>query len=278
MSITIPFNSKTYDRNEPNENLCVTQDGTKYTEQSTKSKKSYNLKYKQYDITTSSILYIYPILQHIFGVATNKELSELDWDYTHWHFKVTNEKKLSNHDLIFNVLLNLGDKFNTPISIDELEKKQYLTGRGWGGERPREIYYKYGFPLYTPSTKKTLKKNMRQFECPFPICSINPFRKAIVKNSDEKKCFTCGCKDGDINIFGHPCKFEKGHLDPHINGGNSEARYQCKQCNSFYKDKITWDTETGKPTFNTYAILRDAPKKEIIKNMKILGFTAGHFQ
>ena len=37
------------------------------------------------------------------------------------------------------------------------------------------------------------------------------------------------------------------------------------------KDKIKWNPDTGKPTFNLYAILRDAPKKEIIDNLKILG-------
>ena len=51
-----------------------------------------------------------------------------------------------------------------------------------------------------------------------------------------------------------------------------KQRYKC--CNSFYKDIINWNPDTGKPTFNSYAILRDAPKNEIIDILKILGFTS----
>ena len=182
-------------------------------------------------------------------------------------------KKLPDWANILNCLLNLGTKFNKPIDIETLEEVKLNDKRGWGGERPREVYYKLGFPLYTPRTKKSLINGKRLFECPFPICRINPERKAIVSGtSTEKKCFTCGCKEGDTNIFGNPCKFEKGHFDPHINGGNETAGNQCKQCNSFYKDKVSWDYKTGKPTFNSYAILRDAPKKEIIKHLIRLGF------
>ena len=132
-----------------------------------------------------------------------------------------------------------------------------------------------GFPLYTPKTKKSLKNSERLFECPFPICRINPERKAIVSDiSTEKKCFTCGCKDGEKSFFGNICNFEKGHFDPHILGGDDIAGHQCKWCNSFYKDKITWNSNTGKPIFNPYAILRDVPKSEIIQNLKTLGFTS----
>ena len=75
------------------------------------------------------------------------------------------------------------------------------------------------------------------------------------------------------NIFGNICNFEKGHFEPHILGGANTAGNQCKWCNSFYKDKITWNPETGKPTFNSYAILRDEGKSKIIQNLKLLGFT-----
>ena len=89
----------------------------------------------------------------------------------------------------------------------------------------------------------------------------------------EIKCFTCGLKEGEQNIFGNISNFEKGHFDPHINGGNVLSGNQCKWCNSFYKDKITWNAKTGKPIFNSYAILRDTSKNKIIQNLKKLGFT-----
>ena len=129
--------------------------------------------------------------------------------------------------------------------------------------------------MYTSSTNKGLKNGQRLFICPFPICNINPERKAIVLDSStEKKCFTCGCREGEKDYFGNICNFEKGHFEPHINGGPDNAAYQCKWCNSFYKDKINWNPYTGKPTFNPYAILRDAPKNEIIATLKSLGFTS----
>ena len=38
---------------------------------------------------------------------------------------------------------------------------------------------------------------------------------------------------------------------------------QCKWCNTFYKDKITFDIEKQKVEFNLYAILRDSSEKDI---------------
>ena len=189
---------------------------------------------------------------------------------------ITSNKKLPPWAVILNYLLNIKE-FNKPFNIKilDLNKTHPLTDyRGWGGERPREVYYKLGFPFYTPATNQSLKNSERLFKCPFPICTINPKRKAIVSSSTEKKCFTCGCKEGEKNYFGNICKFEKGLFEPHMHGGVDTAAYQCKWCNTFYKDKITWNPETGKPTFNLYAILRDASKNQIIHNLKLLGFTS----
>jgi len=208
------------------------------------------------------------------------ELSKYEWDYDKWNVEITSNKQLPNWANILNCLLNLREDFNKPINIDKLIKLVKLTDkRGWAGERPREVYYKMGFPLFTPRTNKTLKIGERLFECPFPICSINPQRKAIIlKTITEIKCFTCGSKDGEKNIFGNICNFEKGHFDPHILGGANYSGNQCKWCNSFYKDKINWNYKTGKPIFNLYAILRDAPKNEIIKNLKALRITPKDFE
>ena len=230
-------------------------------------------------IITNNIHESYIILQSIRGVETLQNLSKLSWDYSKWNVEITSKKKLPDWGNILNHLLNDVENFNKPIKIKELEKISLNDKRGWGGERPREVYYKFGFPFYTSKTKKYLSNSERLFECPFPICRINPNRKAIVNdNSKEKKCFTCGIKEGEKNRFGNICKFEKGHFDPHINGGAETAGHQCKWCNSFYKDKITWNAETGKPTFNSYAIIRDAPTNEIIKHLKTLGFTPEDLQ
>ena len=60
--------------------------------------------------------------------------------------------------VLLNCFLNLKNKYNIPIEIEKLENEYGLKikdKRGLGGERPRELNYKFGFPYYTSSTKKT---------------------------------------------------------------------------------------------------------------------------
>jgi len=276
-SICLDYNSDTYNLENPNNKLLVKINGLIYQTDSLSEKKPIiKLTYDNQCILSNNIHHIYVVLQYIKGITTLVNLSKYEWDYSKWNVCITSNNKLPDWANILNCLLNLGEKFNKPLDIKMLHEMITLNDkRGWGGERPREVYYKMGFPLFTPKTKKTLKNSARLFECPFPICRINPQRKALISDiSTEKKCFTCGCKEGEKNIFGNICNFEKGHFDPHILGGDDTAGYQCKWCNSFYKDKITWNSDTGKPIFNSYAILRDAPRIEIIQNLKTLGFTS----
>ena len=278
--VYIDYDSETYNLENSLEKsnytkLVVKQTRHYYqTEPFSEKKPIINFTYNNISIKSNNIHHIYVILQYIYNKKTLIELSKHEWDYSKWTVQITSEKKLPDWANILNYLLNFKE-FNKVIKIEQLEENVKLNDkRGWGGERPREVYYKLGFPLYTSGIKKSLKNSERLFECPFPICPINPKRKAIVPSSfTVKKCFTCGCKEGDKNYFGNICNFEKGHFEPHILGGVDTAAHQCKWCNSFYKDKITWNQETGKPKFNSYAILRDAPKNEIIRNLKLLGFT-----
>ena len=79
--------------------------------------------------------------------------------------------------------------------------------------------------------------------------------------------------EGQINMFGLTCYFEKGHFQPHMSSSNSQVvATQCKWCNTFYKDKISWDPDSRKPSFNLYAILRDTPRVEIIQCLQRLAF------
>ena len=275
-NIEIKYNSETYNLTNSNDTKLVIKKGCEYQTVSLSEKKPIiKLTYDRIYIKANDILDIYLILQHIMEKTTLIDLSNYEWDYSKWNIEITHNKKLPDWANILNCLLNLGE-FNKPIHIKKLEEIVKLNDkRGWSGERPREVYYKFGFPWYTPRTKKSLKNKQRLFMCPFPICKINPERKAVVpKSSTEIRCFTCGCREGEKDYFGNICNFEKGHFEPHINGGVDTAAHQCKWCNSFYKDKINWNPDTGKPTFNSYAILRDAPKNEIIDNLKILGFTS----
>lgn len=276
--LEIEYNSNTYNlENSSDTKLTVKKtDLNKYrTEPLLEKKPIVKLTYDNISIESNNIHHIYVILQYIYDKKTLIELSKHEWDYSKWNVLITSNNNLPDWANILNCLLNLDKNFNKPFDIKKLEENVKLNDkRGWGGERPREVYYKLGFPLYTPKTKKSLKNSERLFECPFPICKINPERKAIVSDSStEKKCFTCGCKEGEKNYFGNICNFEKGHFDPHILGGADTAAHQCKWCNSFYKDKINWNPNTGKPIFNSYAILRDESKSKIIQNLKLLGFT-----
>jgi hypothetical protein len=279
--ITIEYNASTYNIENSDTSLSVEKTDNTYKVHPLKEKKPIiTIQYKEITIITDGIHTGYVVLQHIYNTKTLLELSKLHWDYNEWQVKIVSDKKLPDWANILNCLLNLGDQFNKHLNINDLDKVVSLNDkRGWGGERPREVYYKLGFPLYTSKTKKSLSNSQRLFECPFPICTINPERKAVVSlDIHEKKCFTCGLKEGESNIFGNTCHFEKGHFEPHIVGGAVTSGNQCKWCNSFYKDKICWNEKTGKPTFNSYAILRDAPKREIIQHLKDLGFTPKDFE
>lgn len=275
--LDIDYNSNTYNLSEPNKKISVNKCDNRY-EISTLSEKKImlTLYYDNISISSNDIHHIYVVLQYIMNKTTLLDLSKYEWDYSKWKFKISHNKDLPSWAIVLNFLLNLKE-YNKPFNIKtlELNKKYPLPdARGWGGERPREQVYKKGFPLYTSATKKSLKNCERLFECPFPICRINPDRKAVVSDvSSTLKCFTCGVKEGEKDKFGKEVSFEKGHYDPHILGGAETAGNQCKWCNSFYKDKVIWNLDTGKPKFNSYAIMRDASKNEIIKNLKLLGFT-----
>jgi len=227
---------------------------------------------------SNDILYLYVILQYYYKVDTIIKLYKNNfWDYNLWKIIISTIKennKLPDHFILLNCFLNLKEDYNKPIEISKLEKEYKLIikdKRGLGGERPRELNYKYGFPYFTSSTNKILKNSQRIFICPFPIEKINPKRKALVDiNTKINKCFTCGCIEGDTDIFGNICNFEKGHLIPININNTSKALMQCKWCNTFYKDKIIWNIEKGKPEFNAYAIIRDLKKTELIKILKQL--------
>jgi hypothetical protein len=277
VQVEIAYNSDTFNLENPNGMLKVNVHGTEYEVSAISEKKPIvEINYNSQKIRTNDILEAYVILQYIREAKTLIGLSKLEWDYSKWKVEITSKKDLPSWAIVLNYLLNM-EEFDKAFNIKNmgLNKTHPLPdARGWGGERPREQVFEKGFPFYTSSTKKSLKNSERLFECPFPILSINPTRKAVVKNkSTEMKCFTCGTKEGETNCFGNICNFEKGHFVPHINGGAETAGDQCKWCNSFYKDKISWDSATGKPTFNAYAILRDAPKRKVIEDLKRLGFT-----
>ena len=290
--LTIKYNNNTYCIDNPNKDIEVKKDiknnNVNYLcNSSNKDKDKYKycvlFTYKNVKITLNikssiEILLLYIILQYHYLVTNIQELINIQiWDYYLWNINIShlNDEELPDHLILLNCFLNLKDKYDTPIEITELENSYKLKikdKRGLGGERPRELNYKYGFPYFTSSSKKYLNNSQRVFICPFPIENINPQRKSIVSSSTrETKCFTCGTKEGEINIFGQICNFEKGHLTPIKCENTTKSYWQCKWCNTFYKDKIIWNEMTNKPEFNYYAIIRDMKKSEIINVIKQLG-------
>lgn len=274
--IKIEYNSETFNLKDPNECITVEKCNDTYTSASQNSKYIIDFRYKNLQIKTYNIHILYVVLQYIYGVSTIIELSKLDWDYTQWKIEITSSKStnpLSSNMTILQHILNL-PTYGVPMKVRDLENECPLTdARGWGGERSREVYYKFGFPIMTNALlPNLLKSGERVVICPFPIERINPTRKANIRPGDELKCFTCGDKEGDLDKFGKTVKFERGHCEPHILGGSDFARHQCKWCNTMYKDKITWDAETYKPTFNVYAVIRDAPKNVVLDALKRLGY------
>lgn len=275
MDIKLDYNSKTFNLEDSDKSINIHISDNTYTSFDKKSKYNVLFTYKNITVRTRNIHILYVILQYIYGVATIIDLSKLVWDYSQWNVDITHSnptKRLSDVMVVVKYILNL-PIYGIPLKSDDLQQICPLIDiRGWGGERPREAKYKLGFPLMTRKTCRSLKRGERMIMCPFPIKSINPKRIATVNPGDSKKCFTCGKSEGELNNFGEIIKFERGHLKPHISGGSDVARYQCKWCNTFYKDKITWNEETNKPEFNVYAIVRDAPIKELRDSLKKLGY------
>ena len=282
-NLTLKFNDNTYCILNGNKTINIKKTLNNYY-YSMNNNKYYllftykNIKIEIYFKSSIEILLLYVILQLHYNVTTIIELFNIEkWDYNLWSIKIIsiNNDELPDHLILLNCLLNLNNQFNKPINIEELETKYNLKikdKRGLGGERPRELNYKFGFPYFTSSTKKFLSNSQRIFICPFPIENINPQRKAIINdNNITIKCFTCGTIEGEINIFGEICKFEKGHLKPIKLENTINSMWQCKWCNSFYKDKLIWNSITNKPEFNYYGIIRDMKKKDIIKIIKELG-------
>ena len=283
--ISIKYNNKTYNLENSNDELLVYKKNKEYKINCENKKYNLYFTYEEIEIIielkNTNILQLYVILQYIYKVHNLIELSKLEWNYNNWFIEITpNENKtLPDHLILLNYFLNLQEKFNKPITVDEIMNYVKLRDRrGIGGERPRELNYKYGFLYYTSSIKKSLKNSERLFICPFPIGTINPERKAITEENNEVKCFTCGCKKGEKNIFGNVCNFENGHLIPMKVENTTKSYNQCKWCNTFYKDKIIWDINTKKPKFNIYAIMRDTSKNELIKQMKNLGIKSTDFE
>jgi hypothetical protein len=216
--IIIKYNNNTYCIDNPNKDILIKKyiknNNVKYLcNLSNKDKYCVSFIYKNIEISLNikssiEILLLYVILQYHYLVINIQELINIQvWDYNLWNINISPliDNELSDHLILLNCFLNLKDKYNTPIYISELEndyKLKIKDKRGLGGERPRELNYKYGFPYYTSSTKKYLNNSQRIFICPFPIENINPQRKTIVNNSTtDKKCFTCGTREGEINIF-----------------------------------------------------------------------------
>jgi len=288
-TIEIIYNKNTFCLQNPTTHLRVTkvpeEEIFKYIYISNKQNYKVDFTYKNINIilhikNSIEILLLYVILQHHYMVNDIQCLVNAEeWDYMLWNINISSvvNGALPDHLILLNCFLNLKDNFNKPLDvlfIEEQYKLKIKDRRGLGGERPRELNYKFGFPYFTSSTKKYLNNGQRIFICPFPIESINPERKAIINSGEFIKCFTCGTKEGETNIFGQICNFEKGHLIPMKYKNTIHSSWQCKWCNTFYKDKIIWNNVTGKPEFNCYAVMRDTQKKNLICFIKQLGISA----
>ena len=273
--IKIEYNSETFNLKDPNEFIIIEKCDDTYTSSHKKLNYIVNFTYKNIHIQTHNIHILYVILQYVYGVTTIIELSKRNWDYTQWNVKITSsnpEEQLSCCMRAVQYILNR-PSYGVPMKTVDLDNECPLDRRGWGGERSREVCYKLGFPLMTNKTlPNRVKRAERVILSPFPTEPINPNRVANIIPGDERKCFTCGVQEGDLDKFGNPVKFEHGHMEPHISGGSNLARHQCKWCNTFYKDKISWNVKTNKPEFNLYAIIRDAPRNKVLDILKKLGY------
>lgn len=284
-TLKINYNKESFNLDKPTDTLDIlltSKDNKKdYQIKNKKHKFILNFTYENISITiemlnTSDVLKLYVILQYHFKNLTIKDLYEKNkWNYDNWKVNIMPKKDiiLNDHLKLLNFYLNLKDKFNKNLELKYFEENVKLKDkRGHGGERPREINYQLGFPLQTHSTNKQIPNGYRLFVCPFPIDNINPLRKAINSSNCENKCFTCNRTENDLDIFGKKIIFEKGHLVPIKKENTTKSLPQCKWCNTFFKDKLSFNFESEKVEFNLYAILRDSSEKDIKDVLNKLGY------
>lgn len=184
----------------------------------------------------------------------------------------------SDQAIIMTMIMGLPrEVFGKPVDVAYLKERlgRTLKGRGLAGERLRELMYMYGFDIYTRSMDRQLKNMQMRITGPFPVNPPNP-RRTVVNlltgnGPGPCRCFTCGRYENEADAMGQPIRFEKGHLDPHnhnTNASESSCMMQCLHCNKAYKDYVAFDS--GKPSFNLYAIMRDSSRSELMTAMKRL--------
>ena len=249
-----------------------------FSEKNPKYKMILTHSLKRYIVHTksSSPLYLFTLMLINYNVKTFEELKPFFDNKISFSVEFLNDKaKYTEHLKLLVLFLNMDCGTYDGSFLEAELKNKYnleLSGRGIQGERPRELKYKFGFPIYSHYTDKSLKMNEYKVVSKLPYLPKNTSRKAI-NIIDNKKCFTCNRQEGDKNIWGEVCRFEKGHLNPVNVDNNSVKSYnQCKWCNTFYKDYINFDMEKQKIKINEYAIIRDMPKKKLKKILKELNY------
>lgn len=168
-----------------------------------------------------------------------------------------------------------------------------MAGRGIEGERAREFRYELGYPFITSEQDKNVPDGFCRVDLPFPTLMRNERRNAdvnlekadwselleLLKKEPEKlRCFECGLFEGETNKIGQKTKFEKGHLQTHLSGGNvsqENITAICKYCNSKQKDIYSYDPISKKKIFHIIPFLKNkkiSEKKEafeyLLKHLK----------
>ncbi len=241
-------------------------------------------------IDTKDITYnIWEVLEYLLQKENKNIIDDLDFNLDvkpKQKGKYTEKQKLI---LFFSKKGNWGKLWTYDEAREEMLKEGLsMSGRGIEGERPREFRYDLGYPFITSEQDKDVPDGSFRMDFPFPNQPRNERRNANIHLSKEDwsellellkkepkklRCYECGLFEGESNKIGQKTKFEKGHLQAHLSGGDvskENITAICKYCNSEQKDIYNYDIVTGKKVFHIIPFLKNKTYKEKLSALKFL--------
>lgn len=227
-------------------------------------------------IDKKDVLYaIWDMLEHILGQSNIETIKDLTFDL---NVDSKNEEYTSKQrlGLFFSKPGNWGRLWKYSELRAAMSKEGLaMEGRGIEGERPREFRYDLGYPFLTNEQDKNVPDGSCICKYPFPTMSRNERRNATTNLSKEDwselvgilqkdpkrlRCYECGLFEEETNKIGQKTKFNKGHLEAHLAGGDvsdENITAICQYCNSEQRDMFNYDKDTGKKIYNTIPFLKE---------------------
>jgi len=280
--------------------LVKVSNSGKIIDKSAVAGKAWNikLKYKEieidghiYDNTDQTIYVLWESIARILKIDMDKEIEEIEFTVDLEKGKESQKNKLV---LFFSKKGNYGKIWKYSDARKAMAKARLaMDGRGIEGERPREFRYSMGYDFRTNEKDKDIPDGSFIVGSPFPFGPRNERRianvdlnkedwsellKILKENPKRLRCKICGLFEGETNCIGQKTKFQKGHFQSHLSGGNvSKANIFsiCQYCNTDESNIYDIDPITGKKIWNFIPAIN---KRDYKTKIEIYGFLKKHLK